>query len=146
MLLTTGIVFAQMFGDYCTRVTYPLSSVWLRWHRPSFGVKIPGGKMQLKTGSFHQQNMKINSQVKQPPMTMGPKARKNKEPASLPSKAQWKSRSVARTIKRRDWGRHLQSLIISFYYMSYFNIISIYNQTCRMSKICQKYQCKNWWI
>ena len=72
---------------------------------------MPGGKKQLKAGSFHLQNMKVNSQVKQPSISKGPKARKNKEPASLPSKAQWKSRSVARTMKRRDWGRHLQLLI-----------------------------------
>ena len=26
---------------------------------------MPGGKMQLKSGSFHLQNMKLNSQVKQ---------------------------------------------------------------------------------
>ena len=75
----------KCFGDYCTRVTYPLSSVWLRWHRPSFGVKIPGGKMQLKTGSFHLLNMKINSQVKQTaPYDKGTKSSKDERTCEPP--------------------------------------------------------------
>ena len=95
---------------------------------------MPGGKMQLKSGSFHLQNMKLNAQVKQPLMTKGPKARKNKEPASLPSKAQWKSRSVARTMKRRDWGRHLQ-LLITIIICCYFHLQSDMQNVTDMPEI-----------
>ena len=99
---------------------------------------MPGGKMQLKSGSFHLQNMKL----KQPPYDKGTKSSEEQKTCEPPIQSPVEVTVCGENNETTGLGPP-STIIDNNYYML---LSFIYNDTCRMLQIRQKYQCKKWWI